>query len=166
MATGSELRKKIEAAWKTKAYRSWMLFTKVTEFGFSENTIAYGTQWQITIHHSTCDNPNKHLYNCICVARAADLVDARVKNIERGMPDLHPDVESYIWDIAFKLHNTKHGSRSVITPSWADSPGEKCDCFEIAEQEYNRSKITESTESTEEATLSQEDVWYYEQRIE
>lgn len=106
---------------------------------FSNNCLAYFRLWIKTLHQN-CKGKTR----CICHKGAYNLTVIRFDCIKRGMPDLHPGLESEIWSRAFEIHNKSCNnnteSRSSINPTWSDPKDGNvhkiCDCFERAYIEY------------------------------
>jgi hypothetical protein len=165
------LREQIEASWKdaSYAYEGWRSLLPARPF-LSDNTVYYGILWQVTLHYNNCP---VGLCNGKCNSGAADLVKRRLECMARGMPDLHPDEESDIWEIAFNTHRefceegrTNQGS---IKPLWSDPKdglNGRCNCFEVAKAQYDLLKKVDTTHQVTPVFVREEDVWYDEQRME
>lgn len=134
------LSQQIDKARIDRIHLGWL--HRLSYFGHnalvSENTIAYGQMWEVTLHYNGCGKE----CDGKCVDGAASLVIKRAQDIRRGMPDLHPEVEQIIWKAAFALHKN-HSSTGVISPTWGDNPHDTCNCFELAKAQYDRDKDLE-----------------------
>lgn len=168
----ADLREQIEQAWKTQTYRTWAFdpVLRLYQSTFSDATIAYGILWQVTLHYNNC----KVTCDGKCSTGAAGLVKSRLECLVRGMPDLHPDIESEIWELAFLNHarfceNGPNKSGS-IKPTWSDPKNGLdgvCNCFEIAKMRYNQqASKTTIVPIARNVVIGPEDVWYDEQRME
>lgn len=171
----SDLREQIELAWKNHSHchGGWMNTGILAEYWgtFTENTIAYGTLWEVTLHYTNC----KMRCTSGCAFGAADLVKNRLECIKRGMPDLHPDVESAIWELAFLNHARfcELGMKDrpgAIRPTWIDPKdglSGVCNCFEVAKMRYDQqASKTVIAKPVEKIVVGPEDIWYDEQRME
>ena len=139
---------------------------------FSDNVIAFGTLWQVTIHYNNCREEG-----CTgsCGIGASNLVKNRLECIKRGMPDLHPDVESEIWELAFLNHARFCGKgqtiqQGSIKPTWSDPKDGLdgvCNCFEVAKMRYDQQASKTIVRPEPRVIVAKyEDVWYDEQRME
>ena len=160
MALG--LREQIEAAWKDGSGLSWY---DGSFHNLSANTIAYGQLWELTLHYNNCGTVCDHK----CESGARNLVRERLECIIRGMPDVHPDIDSEIWLIAFELHKseTVHALSSstmpdTITPTWSkENRTLVCNCYELATHQYNEQKKSKALEADVKIIpYDPEDRWY------
>lgn len=95
----------------------------------TSNQLAFWELWKRTLMQNRTE------------AQAEDdawgLVVNRMDCQRKGMPDLHPDVESAVWSVAFKIHaDLPHGKDrpGKVSPSWTEYP-DRCNCFEEAMQQ-------------------------------
>lgn len=130
---------------------------------WSTNTRAYHELWLKILHRNNC---HLNLNGCseACVSGADNLTNEREACIKRGMPDLHPDLESEIWEIAFPIHALHAPDRaSIVTPTWSDpikTPAENiCNCFELGMAEYNRRKDLKAVLGAP-IVITEDDLWY------
>jgi hypothetical protein len=99
---------------------------------WSANTIAYFELWKKTLHQNCKKGP------CTCGDSSYRRTIDRLECMKRGMPDLHPDEEQEVWEIAFEIHSefckTIPGYREgLIAPTWSVPQHNKiCNCFERA----------------------------------
>jgi len=123
---------------------------------WSANTTAYFELWKKTLHQNCKKGP------CTCSEGAYRLTETRLECMERRMPDLHPDDESEVWEIAFEIHQESCAHLSgyqtgSIAPTWSGEVGQTkiCNCFE-------RALAIWSAPSQE---IILEDIYYYERVI-
>lgn len=168
----ANLREQIETAWKNRTHRGWMSADtlKNCQNAFSDNTVAFGTLWEVTIHYNNC----KAGCNLRCALGAGNLVKSRLESMKRGMPDLHPDEDSAIWELAFLNHARfcENGAKysGSIKPTWSDPKDGLdgvCNCFEVAKMRYDQqASKTTTVPIARNVVIGPEDVWYDEQRME
>lgn len=150
----STLRNQIEYAWAGYGSTAWIsyLLSDAIRARVTDNIRFYGQMEQVVIHYNNC----KKECNLYCALGAARLVESRIDSINRGMPDLHPDIEQAIMTRAFEIHYA-HGGTGVMAPSWVESSSvAKCDCFDKAFKERL------SVPMPPQIKLTDDDFWFQE----
>jgi hypothetical protein len=121
----------------------------------SPNLIAYYELWKKTLRQNRSEVEAE--------IGALDLTKSKIECIKRGMPDLPPNIESAIFDIAFRLHSERdHGPIGSMTPTWATFERRhlSCMCFWDAKKIYDEQEILKTC-----SPVTDEDL-HYELRYE
>lgn len=111
----------------------------VTLQAWDDNSTKYFDKWKACLHENNC----KH-GPCTCHQGAYRLACDRLESISRGMPNLDPDLEQVIWEIAFDIHKqsceklSHPGYREhTMSVPWGKEPnGPVCSCFDRALKYY------------------------------
>lgn len=87
---------------------------------------------------------------CSCHKSAFDLMEHRIKSIEKGMPDYGFDDWQIISGIAFDIHevdceqkNQVGWASNVISPPWTNPVSYTCNCYTRAVEKFEKYRNVE-----------------------